>query len=250
MDKDGFVLFKDYLSEHDGERVTRWGDEIESWREMKGKWMIYYEENGDEHINMKSRIENFIHYHPELEEFVKHTLQPLLEITIGEKVTIFKDKMNWKQGGGKGFAPHQDHPAWTDFPPSVFYTIAIFVDDATPENGCLEFVKGHGEKVVLPYDKEGNGGLLDSDKYEWNTVPTTSRDVLIFSSFAPHRSGVNKTDKSRRIFYFTFIPAKYGEYYDDYVEKKRELFPPPNEREEGKIYKTSGSKYNLANPIM
>lgn len=251
MDTDGFVLFKDYLSKCDGERVTRWGDEIESWREWRGKWMIYFEESEqDSTLKMKSRIENFTRYHPELEEFVKHTLQSLLEETTGTPVTLFKDKMNWKQGGGKGFAPHQDHPAWSDFPPSIFYTVAIFVDDATPENGCLEFVKGHGNSIILPYDKAGNGGLLFSDKYDWTPIPTTSRDILIFNSFAPHRSGPNTTDKSRRIFYFTFIDATYGEFYDDYIKRKREEFPPPNEREDGKVYKTEGSKYNLANPMV
>lgn len=263
-----FVLLKDYLSESEGKRVTSWADQMDEWLEMKGKWMIYNEkvphspssllvkgEGGSQQEGklMRARIENFVPYHPELEEFLNHTLKPLLEGKIGENVNLFKDKMNWKRPGGQGFAPHQDHPAWTDFPPSIFWTVAIFGDTSTPENGCLEFADlSSGEKLakVLPYYENGNGGLEGADSFDWKSYPTTPRDVIIFDSFAPHRSGPNRTNGSRRIFYFTFNLAKEGHYYTDYIEKKRQELPPDIEREEGKDYKILGSKYNLANPIV
>ena len=243
LDHDGFILFKDYFSEDDGARITRWGDEINGWLEMKGKWMIYFEQG-----KQKARIENFIRYHPELEEFLNHVIKPLLEETIGERVELFKDKMNWKLPGGKGFAAHQDHPAWSRFQPSIYYTVALFVDHSTEENGCLEFARGHGGGKILPYNEKGNGSLRGN--FEWEKVPTTPRDVFIFSSFAPHRSGPNCSDGARRIFYFTFNKKCEGNHYDQYIKDKREEFPPDIEREEGKEYKILGNKYNLANPIV
>ena len=267
-----FILLKDHLTQDEGKRVTSWADQMEEWLEMRGKWMIYNEIvdpstmpkstyvkgcNKGEKL-MRARIENFISYHPELKEFLDHTIKPLLEDKIGKKVKLFKDKMNWKRPGGHGFAPHQDHPAWSDFPPSIFYTVAIFADSATPENGCLEFgnlpssERKSGGKLaeVLPYYENGDGKIEGADSFNWELYPTTPRDVLIFDSFVPHRSGPNRSDGSRRIFYFTFNLAEEGDYYTDYVEKKRQELPPDIEREKGKDYKILGSKYNLANPIV
>lgn len=269
--ENNFILLKDHLTEGEGKRVTSWADQMEEWLEMKGKWMIYNEiinpvdptemprdtyvkgcNKGE--ILMRSRIENFVPYHPELEEFLNHTLKPLLEEKIGKKVNLFKDKLNWKHPKGNGFAPHQDHPAWSDFPPSIFYTVAIFADVATPENGCLEFVNLSSSKEklaeVLPYYENGDGGLEGADSFDWKLYPTTPRDILIFDGFAPHRSGPNRSDGSRRIFYFTFNLAEEGDYYTDYVQKKRQELPPDIEREKGKDYKILGNKYNLANPIV
>lgn len=244
MDTVGFLLLKDYFDEETSKRITRWGDEIEEWEEMSGKWMIYNEQS---ETPLRSRIENFIGYHPELEEFVNHKIKPLLEKEISRKVHLFKDKMNWKRAGGKGFAPHQDHPAWSDFPSEIFWTVALFVDSSTEENGCLEFSPFRGNEI-LEYDQEGNGGLIG--EFDWKTYPTTPSDILIFNSFTPHRSGPNLSDGSRRIFYFTYNPSEDGDFYREYNQKKREELPPDIEREEGKEYKIFGNKYNLANPIV
>ena len=86
------------------------------------------------------------------------------------------------------------------------------------------------------------------DNYNWNHIETTPRDVLLFDSYAPHRSGPNTTNKSRRIFYFTYNEKKYGNLYDTYFDKKRIEFPPDIERSDTPV-RIKGNKYNLANPI-
>ena len=63
-------------------------------------------------------------------------------------------------------------------------------------------------------------------------------------------SGENKTDHSRRIFYFTFNEEKYGNLYEKYFFKKRENFPPEIERKKNDKIKIYSNKYNLANPII
>lgn len=244
MDENGFVKLSNFLTQEQGEQIVEWGDELNHIKETPGKWMIYFESNGN-----RSRIENFLSFKPTLQHFVENVLQPLLEETIGQKVCLFKEKMNWKHGYGKGFAPHQDHPAWSDFTPSKYYTVAVFADNTTIENGCLEFVENKNGQL-LPYDEEGNGGILNSGELDWKHVTTTPRDILIFDSFAPHRSGDNQTNGSRRIFYFTFNLESEGCFYDGYISQKRKNLPPRAEREAGKTYNTMGNKYNLANPIV
>lgn len=245
MEENGFVKLSNHLTSEGAQTIVSWADHFNEIEEQAGKWMIYFESNGK-----RSRIENFLSFKPEIKKFVDEKLTPLLEETIGEKVTLFKEKMNWKQAGGKGFGPHQDHPAWTDFPVKRFYTVAVFGNDSTVDNGCLQFVYGHN-KQEYPHDMKedgsGTGDLLNPEQFEWNHITTTTRDILIFDSFALHRSNINKTDNSRRIFYFTYNLVSDGNHHESYTEKKHEEFPPEIEREEGKVYQSD--KYNLANPL-
>ena len=74
-------------------------------------------------------------------------------------------------------------------------------------------------------------------------------DVLIFDSFVPHKSEVNTTQNSRRIYYFTYNKKSEGEHRLDYFKKKRELFPQDVDKIPGKDYSVIGAKYNLGNPI-
>ena len=73
---------------------------------------------------------------------------------------LFKDKINWKNPGGQGFGAHQDQPAWDDFPPNKFVTAAMFVNNTTKENGCLEFAEDANHLGILDYEKESSGSLF------------------------------------------------------------------------------------------
>lgn len=242
--QDGFVLLRNFLSQAEAADISKWADELEEYPEEAGKWMIYFEDN-----KVKTRIENILDYHPSLKSFLQNKITPTLEHIYKDKMNIFKDKMNWKRGHGKGFRAHQDQPAWSDFPPQRFVSVALFANDTTPENGCLEFVKNKHQEGLYGHNISGNGELDPQveAELEWNFVPTTTRDVLIFDSFAPHRSGPNTTDNNRRIFYFTYNKSSEGDHYYDYIKRKRIEFPPDIERTIGVEYK--GGRYNLANPI-
>lgn len=243
--EDGFVLLKDYLSAEEANNIIKYANELENYPEEKGKWMIYFE--GD---RKKSRIENILDYHPFLNQIVSGKISGLVEEIYGQKMSLFKDKMNWKAAQGKGFRAHQDQSAWNDFPPNRFVSVALFANDTALENGCLEFVRKEHQQGLYGHNIDGKGEL-DPEierKLAWEFVPTSTRDILIFDSYAPHRSGDNTTDESRRIFYFTYNKTSDGDHYYDYIKRKIIEFPPDIEREEGVIYE--GKRYNLANPIV
>ena len=242
---DGFILLEDYLTSEEGDKIVNWADQLEEYPEEAGKWMIYFESE-----NKKSRIENILDYHQGLKNFVHDKITPLLESIYMNKMTLFKDKMNWKRGYSKGFKAHQDQPAWSDFPPQIFITVALFANDTTIENGCLEFVSKRHQEGIFNHNISGKGELdaYIEEKMDWKNIPTTTRDILIFDSYAPHRSGENNTDGNRRIFYFTYNLENDGNFYYDYIRKKRQEFPPNIERKEGVIY--NGNRYNLANPMV
>jgi 2-aminoethylphosphonate dioxygenase len=247
FEEHGFVLLKDFLSDKDSKFVANSADELEKWKETPNEWMIFHENNGN--TKFRSRMENFINYNIKFKQYLNDNINAILEYITEKEMYLFKDKLNWKMGGGKGFLAHQDQPAWTDFKPDRFYTVALFANDSTIEKGCLQFVKNGFNKELYDYEKEGTGKLQNEEQFEWEYVPTTPRDVLIFDSYVPHRSFENKTEDPRRIFYFTYNSKEYGDLYNKYLVKKRIEFPPDIERDKDKTYNVFNNKYNLANPI-
>lgn len=251
----GYILLENFFTEEEAEQVVAWADGFDNIPETPGKWMIYFEngpsgpDGSDGPRELKSRIENFLQFNTEFCEFIQRRVQPVVEDMIGDKVILFKDKMNWKRAGGKGFHAHQDHPAWDDFPPKIYYSAALFADYATVANGCLQFAKGRHHEGIFDHNKEGHGGITREGEFDWQHVQAGPRDLLIFNSFAPHRSAENTTDTSRRIFYLTYNRAVEGDHHQAYLDRKRELFPPPAERIAGTTYNTEGNKFNLGNPM-
>merc|ERR1711879_214897 len=117
---------------------------------------------------------------------------------VGESMTLYKEKINYKYPGGGVYVAHQDAPAYPETDYHV--TCLLSIDDAPLESGCLEFAKGW-----KAHDKEFYGlnekGVLDeksASELEYISVPTKAGDCVIFSSYIPHRSCKNQTDQSRR----------------------------------------------------
>ena len=138
---------------------------------------------------------------------------------------------------------HQDHPAWNDFDISRFYSVALFGNKSTKENGCLQIVSNKNKEII-----NNDGCIPDkiAEKLKWEYLETTSSDLLIFDSYIPHKSDKNITNESRSIFYFTFNKLNEGNHYDSYLKNKRKYFPPPIERtSEVQLH----NKYNLGNPL-
>jgi len=243
--RNGFVVIPKYFSESEGKKIQHFADQLEELKEERGKWMIYFETG-----KKKSRIENFVKYESTIREFLYNRVVPTLNTISNDNMVLFKDKLNWKLPGGKGFKAHQDHPAWNDFPCQKFVSAALFGNNSTIENGCLQFVKGKHLEGVFDINMD-NLGEIDKkieDSMVWEHFETTPRDLLFFDSFAPHRSSDNNTSNDRRIFYFTFNSISEGDFHQGYVDKKRIEFPPDIERDGRTISRTS-NKYNLGNPM-
>lgn len=183
---------------------------------------------------------------------IKHSLVPKLQKLIkqltGTDFVLFKDKCNEKNPGGGAFDPHQDVIAYDHFNPKYHVTVAIFLDDATLENGCLYFPKDYlkdlakldtkrvvtkvGERPVLASNVGGpKHGAIEqsvSDQLQWQAIPARSGDLVIFDSYVPHYSDKNNSLNSRRAMFFTFNAAQDGDYYHAYYDMKHREFSNPN----------------------
>lgn len=259
--RDGYVLIKNLFTESEAKFLQVEAANLKNLPEKKSGYMKYYEnlhptediQHGDIKSNtgsnrILSRIENFLDDRTELRYFVNTRVKNTLNEVTGNDMVLFKDKLNWKLPGGGAFKPHQDFEAWSDFKLTNFVTCALFADNSTNKNGCLEFARGVHNKGIL----RNNYGCLDPEIVEslnWQKVETTPRDILLFDSYTPHKSDVNRSKHQRRIYYFTFNLKEEGDYYQAYFNKKRLVFPPDFERNEVLSEEILNSKYNLANPI-
>ncbi len=192
------------------------------------------------------RFEYLLGRSAEMRALVEARIAPVIEAVAGEPFVPFKDKENEKHPGGGAFGPHQDFAAYQAFGPRYNVTAMISVDAATHENGCLEFASnwshfagmasGAAESFVegrplLRFHKGGaqNGDILAeiADGLDWQTVETSPGDLVLFDSFAPHRSAPNMSSASRRAMFLTFNAVREGDWYQRYYDEKRANFDDP-----------------------
>ena len=145
----------------------------------------------------------------------------IAELT-GERAALYKEKINYKYPGGGGYAAHQDAPAY-EFVKS-HTTCLISIDAATVENGCLYFSPGRHREGLIALDADGCIAPEIAENMDWVAAPTQPGDILVFSSYIPHKSGANRSNLPRRIIYAVYNNLSDGDWREKYYEDKREAF--------------------------
>ncbi|KAI1629766.1 hypothetical protein EDD37DRAFT_67117 [Exophiala viscosa] len=249
--RDGYLLLG--AEQHglvDPKDLQAWTKQVREWPTEKGKWMPYHEVNVNG-TRQLLRTENFVDYHPDFHAVLcGDALAQILKAISGDEMLLFKDKINYKLPFGNGFAPHLDAPAYDHIGKIEHLTANFSVDEATPENGCIEVVPGSHEMDV----ELSHGGAISKaweDSHEWTQVPLHPGDVLLFGSHLAHRSGPNRTNGSRSMIYATYHGKSDGENLrQEYYEHRRENFPPDHERVPGKDYSQGYKRYAFAAPFV
>lgn len=217
----GVALVEDFLVGDDLAVLRGWIDEVESSPATPGGYLHYDERVGAE-TSIRCRTENFVPFHPGLRKLL--TEGPLLAMAtalLGEEAILYKEKINYKNAGGAGFAAHQDAPAYPFVQATI--TCMVAIDDTTVDNGCLDVVPG-AHQSPLPTDDHGCIRRDIAESLPWEPVPTRSGSLLWFDWYTPHRSGTNRTTRPRRALYLTYNRASDGNRRDTYyAEKTRRL---------------------------
>lgn len=119
------------------------------------------------------------------------------------------------------------------FPPDLSemfqLTVWVAVDDATEENGCLQFIPGSQERIRTIHfgGEEGfyNAQFsleFDRDGSRIETVPVRSGQFLIFAERCIHGSPPNSTDRHRLAFNLRVVPTNVPVYTNK--EKYRSVY--------------------------
>lgn len=249
----GYILIKHFFNEREVNELRLWIEEVIDWPIVTGKWLKYFEllNNQDKVL---SRIEHFVEFHPGFKRLVHDKdFLSILSDFLGEPALFFKEKLNLKTPGAKGYTPHQDAPAFFDI---EYDAITIFapVDPCTVESGCLYFVKdGAGFKPEMLKQNDNNRALSKEviDSLCWEPIECMPGDVIIFSSYAPHYSKENLGKQDRRVVFLTFGRKmqslnKTHVYYD----KKRKIFPQDSEKIPGVDYTEAAKIYSYSSPVI
>ncbi|MDP2434932.1 MAG: phytanoyl-CoA dioxygenase family protein [archaeon] len=255
--RDGFVVVRAaqiFERPEDLERVLGWCKEVCDWPEVPGKWMQYYERSLITGARILNRVEKFFDFHAQLRDLFcsspqeagaaasssaerqDHPFEKIVAEAVGEPVVLFKEKINYKLAGGDAFKPHQDAQAgWDRYGHTIHFNVLFAIDTATLANGCLELVRGrHREGLLGPMWEELPEDVAGA--LPWEPVEMAPGDVILFNSYAPHRSAANMTQQQRRAMYVTYNLASEGDFRELYFADKRASFPPDIERKPDAVY--------------
>ncbi len=166
--------------------LRAWVDEVEAWPTGSHVWGHYAE-----HTARGPRIcrtENVSACHPGIAALVAGPIADAAAAALGEPVTAFKDKVNYKQPGGAGFSPHQDKVAYPGA--GRVMSILVAIDDCNVESGCL-WLAG-GVDGVLAVDDRGVVSADASAALDWFPVELAAGDAVCIDGMAPHYSETNR----------------------------------------------------------
>ncbi len=220
---DGWLVLPGLLDDASVAEITRWIEEVASWAgdgstpPTRG---LHHFERTDRGPAL-ARSERFADDHAGLGSLLRASVvTDVLAELLGEPAVLFKEKVNHKQPGGAGFAPHQDATAYRFVDHHV--SVMVPVDPSTTASGCLDFAPGH-TRGLLPAER---GRIRDDVAAElgWRPVEVGPGDLVCFDSYAPHRSGTNTSDRPRRALYLTYNAASRGDHRARYyADKEAEL---------------------------
>ena len=142
--------------------------------------------------------------HPKLVQTVRNL--------IGRDVLLFRSTLMFKPAfHGSAHGLHQDSAYWPMNPPSLI-TVSIALNDATPENGCLQVIpKSHRwglqdwGRISRRHD-EPLTDRADIDLSNQIHVPLKAGSALFFHSLMVHGSSANQSPHSRNTALYAYFP--------------------------------------------
>jgi hypothetical protein len=130
---------------------------------------------------------------------------------LGNKpVRFWHDQLFYKPPKKGGVvAWHQDYSYWTRTKPVAHLTCWCALDDATEENGCLQYITGSHRwgllpKPVIAGELQGIRNFLNEDQKKQfdhpELAPVKAGEAIFHHSLTLHGSGENKSNQPRRAF--------------------------------------------------
>ena len=144
---------------------------------------------------------------PVLRTFSSHPVfRGLAADLIGPDVRLYWDQLVYKKAGtNEEFPWHQDN-GYTFVRPQEYLTCWVALTEATVDNGCPWIVPGAHRQGTLDHRWTDLGfQCLESPA---GAVPLEVRagSIAVFSSLTPHRTGPNRTDRTRKSYILQYAP--------------------------------------------
>lgn len=155
----------------------------------------------------------------------------IAEAGLAEPATVMKEKLIFKWPGTCGFGAHRDQSYTTPksgVPGANVMTISLALDPATKASGPVEFFPGlRHRRMPAPADEPRDvdeGALLAEPSFMPIMQPG---DAILFDGRIPHRSGWNRSNRCRRVYMTSYVPARFPHarrnYYAGRLVEQREI---------------------------
>jgi phytanoyl-CoA hydroxylase len=159
------------------------------------------------------KIQSIVDHCPAFAELAQcQRLLDLVEDLIGPTIYYHSSKLMFKPAKHGGIKPwHQDYAYWASTKPEQV-TCWLPLDDATPENGCMQLIPGsHKWGLIKHHQPEPQIDLKNVPQEKVLVAPMKAGSLLCFHVLTLHYSGPNRSDRSRRAFIVDYDPNKRPE---------------------------------------
>ncbi len=189
FERDGWLVVPGVLDLDQLARIDSAVAELEQWATTDGPGLHHFELTDTGAV--LARSEDFVADSDVLCSLIcAGTIVEIIGELFGEPGVLFKEKINYKQPGGGGFAPHQDATAYRFVEHHISCMVPL--DPATEASGCLWVAPGY-RAGQLPTDARGRIEESVARTLDWRPVPLDPGDLLFFDSYTPHYSETNTT---------------------------------------------------------
>lgn len=150
-------------------------------------------------------------------------IEPVRQVLRAEPA-LMKAKLITKRPGTAGYTMHQDFPYWAPLgiPADDLLSVQVGIDPARAENGAVElFPRLHHRRLESRPEEPLDVDESRVDLHQGQLAELDPGDLLLFHSLAPHRSGPNRSDRSRRALFLTYTTMAHGDTYRRYHEHQR-----------------------------
>lgn len=213
---DGFLVIDDVFTSEEVENLRQAAQDPEILDEIKKR---DYENTTIHLLSLAAR-------HPAFLTLAKDTriinrIKPL----IGPNIQLQHSKLTTKPST-KGTGPFAWHQDFAFFPHTNTDLVAVMImlDDATPENGCMQMVKGSHKLGLQDHMQDGifTGGCQDdelwSDPDKVTYITPKAGGISIHHCLSLHGSEVNQSGKPRRGIVYQYRAADAYQLADNIWE--------------------------------
>lgn len=150
-------------------------------------------------------------------------LLALVELLMGEKPRIMKEKLIFKNPGTGGFGLHRDEPYFNASGANgdELVSVTVALDRFTQQNGpiCL-YPTLRYRQVPVATDEPRDLDVSVKKLSPPLTPLLETGDLLIFDGNVPHCSDFNRSSQPRRIYMVTYIPARFTRGREAYYRQR------------------------------
>ena len=219
--KDGWVIVKNFFKKKDIKTIK--SQILKKVSKTKKNDFFYFEKIKNK--KRLRRIERISDFSAKSKKIIySKKIFKLIKDIKNKNFDLFKDKLNFKYPGGKGYLPHVDgHFFWRDKDNKIqegwkkyssdFINLVIPLEKSDKKNGCLYLANNKNLKKIGNSFKNitkkmtlgtPNIKFKDKKKFKYKPAVLEQGDICLFDWKCAHYSKNNNSNKSRMIFYATY----------------------------------------------